>query len=228
MTGILHKSQLIETGGGVSRLGGTFERESSTMTTAAARARTHAGGRTHARPGDKRDERAPNGIVLPDEAGHTRAASAEEQLAEAIILAGRAMAGVAARTVAEATDDLTLPQHRTLVVLAEQGPRHLADLAQALGVSPSTATRMCDRLVRKRLITRTRDEVDRREVDLALTNAGRALVDEVAHRRKSELRKLVGEVGKDERDLLIQALHSVAEAAGEVPDTDWTLGWIGS
>jgi DNA-binding MarR family transcriptional regulator len=194
------------------------------MTTAAARARTHAGGRTHARPGDKRDERT--ATAAPEETpAPPRVASPEEQLAEAIILAGRAMAGVAARTVAEATDDLTLPQHRTLVVLAEQGPRHLADLAQALGVSPSTATRMCDRLVRKRLITRTRDEVDRREVDLALTNAGKALVDEVAHRRKSELRKLVGDVSKDERERLIAALRLVAEAAGEVPDTDWTLGW---
>jgi DNA-binding MarR family transcriptional regulator len=200
--------------------------KTSTMTTAAARNRTHAGGRAHARPGDKRDERAPNEDTI-EEGASPRVPSAEEQLAEAIILAGRAMAGVAARTVAESTDDLTLPQHRTLVVLAEQGPRHLADLAQALGVSPSTATRMCDRLVRKRLITRTRDEVDRREVDLALTSTGKSVVDDVAHRRKTELRKLVGDVPKEERDRLIEALRSVAEAAGEVPDADWTLGWTG-
>src|SRR5580698_4553026 len=199
------------------------------MTTAAARGRaTHAATRAHPRPGDKRDDRSTEDVAVTEEAVKPKIQSPEEQLAEAIILAGRAMAGVAARTVAQATDDLTLPQHRTLVVLAEQGPRHLADLAQALGVSPSTATRMCDRLVRKRLITRTRDEVDRREVDLALTNAGRALVDEVAHRRKSELRKLVGEVGKDERERLIAALRSVAEAAGTVPDADWTLGWTES
>jgi len=197
------------------------------MTTAAARTRAHPGTRQHPRPAEKRDERPPAGVTYPDESTRRRVASAEEQLAEAIILAGRAMAGIAARTVAEATDDLTLPQHRTLVVLAEQGPRHLADLAQALGVSPSTATRMCDRLVRKRLITRTRDEVDRREVDLALTNAGRAVVDEVAHRRKTELRRLVGDVPKEERERLIHALRSVAEAAGEVPDADWTLGWTG-
>lgn len=196
------------------------------MTTAGPRTRTHAAGRTHARPGDKREEPAPDATTTEEKAS-PRVQSAEEQLAEAIILAGRAMAGVAQRTVDEANDDLTLPQHRTLVVLAEQGPRHLADLAKALSVSPSTATRMCDRLVRKRLITRTRDEVDRREVDLELTSAGKSLVDDVSHRRKSELRKLVGDVPKEERDRLIDALRSVAAAAGEVPDTDWTLGWTG-
>jgi DNA-binding MarR family transcriptional regulator len=196
------------------------------MTTAAPRGRaTHAGTRAHPRPADKRDDRAAEEVASTDETPKPKTQSPEEQLAEAIILAGRAMAGVAARTVAQATDDLTLPQHRTLVVLAEQGPRHLADLAQALGVSPSTATRMCDRLVRKRLISRTRDEVDRREVDLSLTNAGKALVDEVAHRRKSELKKLVGDVPKEERERLIDALRSVAAAAGAVPDADWTLGW---
>jgi DNA-binding MarR family transcriptional regulator len=206
------------------------KRKAPNMTTPpAARARTtHASARAHTRAGDKREERSPEDLANQEETARPKPQSPEEQLAEAIILAGRAMAGVAARTVAQATDDLTLPQHRTLVVLAEQGPRHLADLAQALGVSPSTATRMCDRLVRKRLITRTRDEVDRREVDLSLTNAGKALVDEVAHRRKNELRKLVGDVPKEERDRLIDALRSVADAAGTVPDADWTLGWTES
>ena len=65
-----------------------------------------------------------------------------------------------------------MPQYRTLVVLTYAGAHRLADLAESLGVSPSTATRMCDRLVRKGLITRTRDVVDRREVNLSVTNAG--------------------------------------------------------
>ena len=197
------------------------------MTTAAARTRTHAGGRTHARPGDKRDENAPGAPPQLMKAPNPGFKAPRSSWPKRSSLRGGRWQASRPRTVAEATDDLTLPQHRTLVVLAEQGPRHLADLAQALGVSPSTATRMCDRLVRKRLITRTRDEVDRREVDLALTNAGKSLVDEVAHRRKTELRKIVGDVPKEERDRIIQALRGVAEAAGEVPDADWTLGWTG-
>ena len=104
------------------------------------------------------DESRGNGAVMtvPD----------DTEVIEAIIHASRAMVGIAIRSLTECGEAVTLPQYRTLVVLSDSGPRRLADLADALGVSPSTATRMCDRLVRKGLITRTRDELDRREVNL--------------------------------------------------------------
>jgi hypothetical protein len=45
------------------------------------------------------------------------------------------------------------PRHQALpavlVVLAARGAQGTAELAAALAVNPSTATRMCDRLVRK-------------------------------------------------------------------------------
>ena len=100
------------------------------------------------------------------------AVPSEEEVTEAIIQASRAMVAIAVRSLGEGTEDVTLPQYRTLVVLT-YGRRRLADLAEDLAVSPSTATRMCDRLVRKGLISRGRDEIDRREVNLDLTAAGR-------------------------------------------------------
>ena len=100
----------------------------------------------------------------------------DNEVIEAIIHASRAMVAIAIRSLTECGESVTLPQYRTLVVLSDGGPRRLADLADALGVSPSTATRMCDRLVRKGLITRTRDELDRREVNLVVTDAGRTTV----------------------------------------------------
>src|SRR5580658_2052944 len=110
----------------------------------------------------------------------------DNEVIEAIIHASRAMVGIAIRSLTECGESVTLPQYRTLVVLADGGPRRLADLADALGVSPSTATRMCDRLVRKGLITRARDELDRREVNLEVTPAGRTTVLGVINRRPSD------------------------------------------
>lgn len=162
------------------------------------------------------------GVATPQPAV---AVGGDEDLVEAIIQASRAMMNVAARSLAASDQDVTIPQYRTLVVLAYQGPRRLADLAAALAVSPSTATRMCDRLVRKGLIDRTRDEFDRREVNLALTEGGRRLVDEVVQRRRLEVRELLHAIPEHERPGLVKALGVLAGAAGDGPEPQWSSGW---
>ncbi len=111
-------------------------------------------------------------------------------------------------------DDVTLPQYRTLVVLTFGGPSRLADLAEALSVSPSTATRMCDRLVRKNLVSRTRDELDRREVKLAITPLGRKVVSDVIDRRRAEVRDLLEAIPVPLRRQLVSSLTLLAAAAG--------------
>ncbi len=112
-------------------------------------------------------------ITLPD------AQVAPDELVDTVLAASRALVAVAARSLAAAGDEVTLPQYRALVVLAARGPQGTAELAAALAVNPSTATRMCDRLVRKGLIRRHRQPGDRRAVRIALTAPGRDLVAEV-------------------------------------------------
>ncbi|NNN03476.1 MAG: MarR family transcriptional regulator [Acidimicrobiaceae bacterium] len=57
-----------------------------------------------------------------------------------------------------------MAQYRTLAVLSSRGPQSLARWAELVGVTPATATRMCDRLVRRSLIGRREHDVDRRQV----------------------------------------------------------------
>ena len=96
---------------------------------------------------------------------------------EAVLTASRAMIAVATRSLGAAAEETTIAQYRTLVVLASRGPQRMVDLAGALGVAPSTAGRMCDRLVRKGLIRRQRARTDRRAVLVSITPAGRIVVD---------------------------------------------------
>ncbi len=149
----------------------------------------------------------------------------DEELTEAIILASRAMVGIAVRSLAGAGQEVTLPQYRTLVVLSYGGSSRLADLAANLGVSPSTATRMCDRLVRKGLITRSRDDLDRREVNLTITPPGRAVVEAVIERRRGEVRDMLRAIPLDARPELVTSLQLLSVAAGESPETHWMPGW---
>jgi DNA-binding MarR family transcriptional regulator len=149
----------------------------------------------------------------------------DEEVIGAVILASRAMVGIAVRSLAGDPDEVTLPQYRTLVVLACGGSRRLADLADALKVSPSTATRMCDRLVRKNLVTRTRDDLDRREVKLSITPAGRKIVSDVMERRRGAVRDLLGSIPVPLRGQLVNSLTLLAAAAGEAPEIHWAQGW---
>jgi len=164
----------------------------------------------------------PMAPVVP---AHT--SEAPDELVDTVLAASRALVAVAARSLAAAGDEVTLPQYRALVVLAAKGPQGTADLAAALLVNPSTATRMCDRLVRKGLVRRHRQAGDRRTVRITLTPAGHDLVAAVTKRRRAELARLLGVLPQDQHEPVIAAFQAFAEAAGETPAPGAALGWGG-
>lgn len=148
-----------------------------------------------------------------------------QRVVDAVLGASRALVGVAARSLAGVEGEVTLAQYRMLVLLCGHGAQRVADLAEALGVTPSTATRMSDRLVAKRLARRHRSPADRRSVRVAATPAGRTLVDEVTVRRRSEIGRIVGGMSPETQQLLVDALRAFADVAGEVPEQIWSAGW---
>lgn len=152
-------------------------------------------------------------------------ATVRDDVVDAVIGASRVLVAVAARSLGDVTDEVTLPQYRALVVLASRGPHRPAQLADGLGVSPSTATRMCDRLVRKRLVRRTREAADRRVVKIALTDTGRMLVTTVTRRRRREVTRILQRMDAEDRLGAVNALRAFTAAAGEVPERDWPSGW---
>lgn len=149
----------------------------------------------------------------------------EGEVLDALLTATRALVGVASRSLVGLHLDVSLAQFRTLMVLASRGPQRSIDVAGELGVNPSTGSRMCDRLVRKGLIRRTRRAQDRRVVHLTLTCAGRDLVAEVNRRRRDELARMVGTIPPGRYAELVETLGAVAEAAGEPPEDGPWLGW---
>src|SRR5579872_4045877 len=108
----------------------------------------------------------------------------DQAAVDAVLTASRTMVAVATMSLGTAAEETTIAQYRALVVLASRGSQRLVDLAGALGVMPSTAGRMCDRLVRKGLIRRHRARADRRTVQVTITAAGRAVVDQATARRR--------------------------------------------
>src|ERR1700759_3345586 len=152
------------------------------------------------------------------------AQAADDELVDRVRPSSRALVAVAARSLAAAGDEVTLPQYRALVVLAANGPQGTAELAAALAVNPSTATRMCDRLVRKGLVRRHRQAGDRRSGPIALaapgrgpaagrsartrrTGPGRDLVAELPRRRRAELARLLRALPADQHEPVTAAFR---------------------
>jgi DNA-binding MarR family transcriptional regulator len=149
----------------------------------------------------------------------------DDELVDAVLSASRVLVAIAARSLAEVGERVTLTQYRSLVVLASRGPQRVAELADAVAVTPPTASRMCDRLVKKGLVTRRADRRDRRQVRITLSSAGRVLVDTVTARRRAEIEGLVTSIPAEARSQIVAALGHLRETAGEVPEQDWTTGW---
>ena len=148
-----------------------------------------------------------------------------DTIVDAVLTASRVLVAVAARSLGEVADEVTMTQYRSLVVLASRGPQSAAALAEAVDVTPPTATRMCDRLVRKGLVVRRHEQGDRRLIRLTLAKKGRDLVASVTERRRIEIVRLLAAIPGEQQRALVDALQHLTEAAGEVPEQDWSTGW---
>jgi DNA-binding MarR family transcriptional regulator len=143
--------------------------------------------------------------------------AAADPVVEALLRASRALVAITARSLTSANEDVTLPQFRSLVVLATAGPQTVSALADRLAVHASTMTRMCNRLVSRGLVVRAPSAVDRREVVIALTTMGTTVVEHVMATRRRELDEVVRRIGDEDRRAVIVALNKFAHAAGEEP-----------
>lgn len=137
---------------------------------------------------------------------------------DAVLRASRALVGIAAASIAEISEVVTVPQLRVLVMIDTHGPLNLASVAAALDISPSNASRICDRLIRAGFLHRQDSPTDRRNISLSLTTDGRQLVRKMTrHRRRAITRVLRGMTAK-ERASVVAALDAFAVAAGESAD----------
>ncbi len=111
---------------------------------------------------------------------------------------------------------LTTGQLRVLFTLLHEGPLSASDLAARLQARPATLTGIADRLVRRDLVERHREEHDRRIVLLALTPEGRAVLREVEALTSSYIAALLGRVDAERGEQFVDLLEELAAAADEI------------
>lgn len=94
-------------------------------------------------------------------------------ISEGIFRAARAHRAVASNLLRET--GLYAGQEVLMLQLWERGEQRQADLIKALGLDPSTVTRMVQRLEQSGFVTRRPSPFDRRTVMVSATRAGHAL-----------------------------------------------------
>ncbi len=107
---------------------------------------------------------------------------------------------------------ITTTQLRLLDRLERLGESRLIDLADALSIAPSTATRLCDTLAERQLIVRHRRGRDRRELQIRLTDAGTQLLSAVRRRTATEWAEVFACIDEEDRCHATRVLSEIASA----------------
>lgn len=109
--------------------------------------------------------------------------------------------------------DLTGPQIHVVVALAIAGvPMPTTEIGTCIAASAPTMTGIIDRLERQGLVTRVRDEQDRRVVLIALTDAGRTVFETLRHDAIEKITNLLGCLNDDERATFIHLIGRIVAA----------------
>ncbi|WP_296262572.1 MULTISPECIES: MarR family winged helix-turn-helix transcriptional regulator [unclassified Pseudomonas] len=110
---------------------------------------------------------------------------------------------------------LTAQQFKVLIMIRRFCAQTPADLCRMLSLDSGSMTRMLDRLEQKDLLTRTRSEADRRQVRLALTQAGQALSDLLPYVGAQAMNEMVGVLEHSELATLEKILTKILVASAD-------------
>ncbi|MFT4220994.1 MAG: MarR family transcriptional regulator [Microbacterium sp.] len=112
-----------------------------------------------------------------------------------------------------AVDSMSDGQFAVLAALKVHGPHTLGELADRERVTAPSMNRTVNCLEEAGWLARSADDADRRKVNIALTPAGRAVVEETARRRDAWLEDQLAALTGDERDILRRAAALLREVA---------------
>jgi MarR family 2-MHQ and catechol resistance regulon transcriptional repressor len=125
----------------------------------------------------------------------------------------RAQRGVVARLEpALAACALTLTQLGVLEAVLHLGPLPHRELGRKLLTSPGNLTDVVDKLEKRGLVTRVRAEQDRRQVRVELTQAGRALIEEIFPRHAADIAHAMAGLSPAELETLGHLLRKLGTA----------------
>ena len=109
--------------------------------------------------------------------------------------------------------NLTIPQLKSLFLIAREGSMNTKSLAEALGVTPSNVTGIVDRLVKQGLVSRQENPEDRRMLELRVTAKGERILTSLREETISSMSEVLTRMSVEELSALARGLSSMVKAA---------------
>jgi len=105
--------------------------------------------------------------------------------------------------------DISIPQFRTLAFIQRNPDSSLSSLAEHLGLTLPSVSKLVDGLVKQKLIVRQESKTDRRRLTLGLTSIGLSIVKTARANAQANLAKKLASLSSPELDTIYQAMQSL-------------------
>ena len=112
--------------------------------------------------------------------------------------------------------DLSMAQLKAVMLLGRTGRARSRELADGLGIAPSAATPLVDRLVEQKLARREDDADDRRIIWIRPTAKAQALHAQLLHTNEEVLNEVIDALPPDARPKVQESVRLLLESAERV------------
>jgi DNA-binding MarR family transcriptional regulator len=105
------------------------------------------------------------------------------------------------------TPDLSVPQYRTLVFVNRNPGTALSPLAEHLGLTLPSTSKMVDHLVLRGYLNRQASQRDRRKITLQITPSGKSILEISYQATQNQLQNLFEKLSREEQESLLASLQ---------------------
>ncbi len=135
-----------------------------------------------------------------------------EMIADVFVEAVR-KATAAAMCCEHGEEEITPSLMQCMQYVFLRGPSPMREIAAGLEVSLSAVSQLVDRLVRKGLMTRQENQLDRRLAQVGLTPSGESLVRQMRERRSEWFESIAGAMPDEKRQAFLEGIEGFLRIA---------------
>lgn len=105
------------------------------------------------------------------------------------------------------SSDISIPQFRSLAFIQHNPDSSLSNLAEHLGLTLPSTSKLVDGLVKQKLVTRKESTADRRRLTLVLTDNGASIVNAARTSAQANLAEKLKYLSSDDLETIHQAMN---------------------